>query len=60
MRAAKKEARLPDKKRIIAYIDSIVAPQMELKTEDGNAAWMDILTILERAVAEMRQRVEQL
>jgi len=60
VRAAKKDARRPDKERLIAYIDSISVPQITMKTEDGNTALMDILTILEKAIAEMRLRVEQL
>lgn len=60
VKVAKKEARRPDKERLLGWINNFSVPQMEMKTEEGNAAWMDILTIMEKAVADMKERAEAL
>jgi hypothetical protein len=53
--AERKAARRPDKDKLVAYVDALVAVEYpEFKTDDGSTAFVSIQEILQKATDEMR------
>lgn len=56
----KKDSRRPDKQKLTDWLNNFSIPDMELKTEEGKAAWAEMANLMESCVVLMRQKVEGL